>query len=194
MATKPKAEAGKTVFSLKVTLRGARPPIWRRILAPAGMTLADLHDAIQAAMGWDNSHLHVFDVAGRSYGDRASVDDVADENRLTLGGVHKSGVDRFLYTYDFGDDWEHVVAIEKTVPAAEGTTYPRCVAGKRACPPEDCGGVWGYQELLEAIADPGHPQRAERLEWLGEEFDPEDFSVEVADATVRARFGLRKAE
>ncbi len=140
-------------------------------------------------MGWDGSHLHVFDIDGRSYGDRSQVDDVADEGRLTLGGVLKSGVARFGYTYDFGDDWEHTVVIEKTLPAAEGTTYPTCVAGKRACPPEDCGGPWRYRELLDILADPDHPARAESLEWFGEEFDPEDFSVEGASAILAARFG-----
>ncbi len=189
MATKPGTDAGNSIISLKVTLRGAKPPIWRRLLAPANMTLADLHEAIQRAMGWDGGHLHVFDIDGRSYGDRSAVDDVADENRLTLDGVRRSGVARFAYTYDFGDDWEHTITIEKTLPAAQGTTYPACIAGKRACPPEDCGGPWGYQELLDIIADPAHPERVERLEWLGEEFDPEDFSVEVANATLAARFG-----
>ncbi len=189
MATKPKTDAANSIISLKVTLRSTKPPIWRRLLAPANMTLADLHDVIQVAMGWDGGHLHVFDIDGRSYGDRASVDDVADENRLTLGGVRKSGVARFGYTYDFGDDWEHAITIEKTLPAAEGTTYPACIAGKRACPPEDCGGPWGYQELLEIIADPAHPERAERLEWLDEDFDPEDFSLEAVNTRLAGRFG-----
>ena len=189
MAAKARSDAENNIISLKVTLRGTKPPIWRRLLAPADMTLDDLHEAIQAAMGWQGGHLHVFDIDGRSYGDRATVDDVADENRLTLGGVRRSGVARFGYTYDFGDDWEHTITVEKTLPAAQGTTYPACVAGKRACPPEDCGGPWGYQELLEILADPAHPERAERLEWLGEEFDPEDFSVEVANAFLAARFG-----
>jgi len=189
MARKSGTDAGSSIISLKVALRGTKPPIWRRLLAPADMTLGDLHEAIQAAMGWEGGHLHAFDIGGRHYGDRANVDDVADEGRLTLGEVRRSGVARFGYTYDFGDDWEHTVTIEKTLPAAQGTVYPTCVAGKRACPPEDCGGPWGYQELLDIIADPAHPERAERLEWLGEEFDPEEFSVEVANATLAARFG-----
>jgi hypothetical protein len=188
MAREPKGSAGTSVVSLKVTLRGTRPPVWRRLLVPGAMTLGDLHQAIQAAMGWEDDHLHAFDIGGRQYGDRRTTDDVADENRLTLDGVLKSGVTRFGYTYDFGDDWEHSVAIEKTLPAAEGRAYPACIAGKRSCPPEDCGGVWGYQELLEILADPAHPERAERLEWLGEEFDPDDFTVELADAALAARF------
>jgi hypothetical protein len=189
MAKKPETDAANSIVSLKVTLRGAKPPIWRRLLAPASITLADLHEAIQVAMGWQGGHLHVFDIDGRSYGDRASVDDVADERRMTLGAVCRSGVARFAYTYDFGDDWEHVIAIEKTLPAAQAATYPACIAGKRACPPEDCGGPWGYQELLDILADPAHPERAERLEWLGEEFDPEDFPVEEVNARLARRFG-----
>ncbi len=191
MAAKPGTDAENNVISLKVTLRGTKPPIWRRLLAPDAMTLADLHEAIQLAMGWQGGHLHVFDVDGRSYGDRAAVDDVADEKRLTLGGVRRSGVARFGYTYDFGDDWEHTVSIEKTLPAAQGASYPACVAGKRACPPEDCGGPWGYLEMLDILADPDHPERAERLEWLDEEFDPEEFSVEEVNARLARRFGRK---
>ena len=184
----PRAATAKSVVSLKVTLRGTKPPIWRRLLVPGAMTLGALHEAIQAAMGWQGGHLHAFDIGGRQYGDRRTVDDVADENRLTLSGVLKSGVTRFGYIYDFGDDWDHTVAIEKIQPAIDGQAYPACVAGKRNCPPEDCGGVWGYAELLQILADPAHPERAEQIEWLGEEFDPDDFSVDIANATLNARF------
>ena len=187
----PRAATAKSVVSLKVTLRGTKPPIWRRLLVPGAMTLGALHEAIQAAMGWQGGHLHVFDIDGRQYGDRRTVDDVADENRLTLSGVLKSGVTRFGYIYDFGDDWDHTVAIEKIQPAIDGQTYPACVAGKRNCPPEDCGGVWGYEELLQILADPAHPERAERLEWLGEDFDPEDFSIPIANAALTARFNRK---
>ncbi len=184
----PKTGAPDGVVSLKVMLSGTKPPIWRRLLVPGSMTLADLSEAILTAMGWVGGHLHAFDVDGRQYGDPAAVDDVADENRLTLGGVRKSGVKRFGYTYDFGDDWEHVVAIEKTEAPAAGQAYPACVAGARNCPPEDCGGVWGYAELLEILADPAHPEHAERLEWIGEDFDPEEFDVTLADKRLAARF------
>jgi len=113
-----------------------RPPIWRRLLMSSTMTLGDLHQAVQAAMGWRDCHLHAFDIDGQQYGDRHTTDDIADENRLTLNGLLKSGIARFGYTYDFGDNWEHTVAIEKIQPAANGTSYPACVAGKRNCPPE----------------------------------------------------------
>jgi Plasmid pRiA4b ORF-3-like protein len=186
-----KSSTSKSVVSLKVTLRDTKPPVWRRLLVQGGMTLGDLHHAIQAAMGWHDSHLHAFEIDGRQYGDRHTVDDVADENRLTLNGLIKSGIARFAYTYDFGDNWEHMVAIEKAQPALDGKSYPACVAGARNCPPEDCGGSWGYQHLLEVLADPAHPERAEQIEWIGEEFDPNEFSVEIADVTLAARFNRK---
>jgi pRiA4b ORF-3-like protein len=187
----PKIGAADGVVSLKVTLKGTKPPVWRRLLVPGSMTLGDLSEAILAAMGWIGGHLHAFDIDGRHYGDRATTDDVADENRLSLNGVRKSGVRRFRYTYDFGDDWDHTVAIEKTEAPAAGQVYPACVAGARNCPPEDCGGVWGYAELLAILADPDHPEREERLEWVGDDFDPEEFNVPIADGRLAARFNRK---
>jgi hypothetical protein len=194
--TEPGSSATKSgttrgIVSLKVTLAGIKPPIWRRLMVPGTMTLGDLHDAIQAVMGWEDGHLHDFDVDGGRYGDPSTVDYVDDENSLTLNDLTKSGIARFTYTYDFGDDWEHMVAIEKTSSVLDGKSYPTCVAGARNCPPEDCGGPWGYQHLLEVLADPAHPEHAEQIEWLGEEFDPNNFSVEYADATLGARFNRK---
>jgi hypothetical protein len=187
-AVAPKTGAADSVVSLKVTLKGTKPPVWRRLLVPGSMTLRDLSEAILTAMGWMGGHLHAFEVGGRQYGDPATTDDVADEKRLTLNGVLKSGVRRFGYDYDFGDNWEHVIAVEKTIPPVPGQAYPACVDGKRNCPPEDCGGVWGYDELLEILADPAHPEREERLEWIGGDFDPEEFDVSIADKRLAARF------
>jgi hypothetical protein len=116
--------AGETVVALKVTLRDVKPPVWRRLLLPGTMTLADLHEAIQAAMGWHGGHLHAFDVAGRQYGDPRTIDDVADETKLTLNGLLRSGVARFTYTYDLGDNWEHQVLIERTQPALDAGRIP----------------------------------------------------------------------
>lgn len=187
----PKNSASKSVLSLKVTLRDTKPPVWRRLLMQGGMTLGDLHQAIQVAMGWEDSHLHAFDIDGRKYGDRHTGDEVEDERRLTLNGLVKSGVSRFAYTYDFGDSWEHTVEIETTQPAVEAKSYPACIAGKRKCPPEDCGGSWGYEHLLEVLADPAHPEYAEQREWFGDEFDPDAFTVETADAALAARFNRK---
>ena len=146
----------ENLFSLKVTLRGVRPPIWRRLMILGSMTLAGFHEAIQAAMGWEGSHLHTFEIGGRYYGDPDSVDDVINEEQLTMNTVVKSGGRRFNYTYDFGDNWQHEIVIEGKKPPVDGRGYPACIAGKRNCPPEDCGGRWGYQELVAVLADPEH--------------------------------------
>jgi len=181
------ARKAEEVIGLKVTLRGIRP-LWRRLEVPTRLSLGGLHDAIQAAMGWGGHHLYVFDVAGRSYGDPAMVDDVADDERLTVGGVLKAGVRRFTYTYDFGDDWEHEIIIEGKKAALGGRRYPACTAGKRNCPPDDCGGVWGYRDLLAAF-----PEAHERSEWMELDFDPEQFSVEIVDARIGARLKSQPA-
>ncbi len=189
--TAPGRSAGKTVVVLKVTLRDIKPPIWRRLIVPATMTLVDLHEAIQAAMGWAGGHLHDFDIAGRQYGNPQILEDVADETGLTLNGVLRSGVVRFTYTYDLGDNWQHQVLVERTPPALDAGQYPACVAGKRHCPPEDCGGPWGYAELLDVLADPTHPEHADQRAWVGEDFDPEEFDVADADMDVALRFGRK---
>lgn len=193
----PKKPTAAGVLSLKVTLRNTKPPIWRRILMPGSMTLADLHRAIQAAMGWYDCHLHDFDVNGSRYGDPRHTDDfddddVTDESRLRLSALVRSGVTRFRYTYDYGDRWEHEILIEKAPPAGPARDLPACVAGKRNCPPEDCGGPWGYANLLEILANPAHPQHDEQFEWVGGEFDPEEFSAEDADAMLAAAFGRKE--
>ena len=184
-----KAAATGPVVKLKVTLTGLRPPVWRRVLVPDAMTLGDLHGVIQAAMGWDNSHLHDFDIGGARYGDPSNTDEVDDEADIDLADIMKTGVSRFRYTYDFGDDWVHLVTIEGTFPRAEGQPYPACIAGKRACPPEDSGGPYGLAQLLAVKADPSHPDHEEMSEWLDDDYDPEAFSVADADAAVAARFG-----
>ncbi len=187
-----RAKSNDSVLRLKITLRGIRPPIWRRLLVPPVTRLSDLHLGIQIAFGWYNSHLHAFDIGGRNYGDPSDVDDVADETRLTLGGVRRSGVKRFTYTYDFGDDWEHIIDIEGTEPREPGKIYPICVAGRRNAPPEDCGGFIGYAEALSVIGDPSHPEYDEYLERLGEAFEPEAFSLDAINTTLAASFGSRR--
>ena len=118
------------------------------------MTLGDLHMAVQAAMGWENSHLHLFLVGGEQIGDPRQLDEVADEARVTVGELAGRGLKSFAYVYDMGDDWEHAIAIEGSEPIEPGRAYPACVGGKRACPPEDSGGPWGFADMLEAVADP----------------------------------------
>ena len=184
----PKTSAHTNIIQLKVTLRGVRPPVWRRLLMPGTMRLSQLHTAIQAVMGWHDCHLHVFNIGGEPFGDRRSVDDVADEKRPTLNGLLRSSVVRFGYTYDFGDNWEHTIALENSDLAVEGKFYPACSGGKRNCPPEDCGGAWGYERLLAILADPNHPEYADQIDWIGGEFDPNEFNLAHANALLAARF------
>lgn len=177
------------IVSLKVTLLGsAKPPIWRRLHVRGNFSLLHLHVAIQAAMGWEESHMHDFRIGDVRYGNRAQTDEVEDEERIALNQLIKMGVRNFVYTYDFGDDWEHRVVLEKPPPAVAGRVYPACVAGKGRCPPEDCGGIWGYYGLLEILADPSHPEYGDRREWFEGELDPAAFSVAEADAALEARF------
>jgi hypothetical protein len=174
---------------LKVTLNDIRPPIWRRLVLPSATTLEDLHFIIMAAMGWQGGHLHAFHAAERKYSDPSEVDGAADESRMTISGLVRLGVSRFRYTYDFGDDWEHAILIEKKQPPATSPNVAICVAGSRNCPPEDCGGAPGYEELLAALATPDTPESKEWIEAVGKGFDPEEFSVEKTNARMARRLG-----
>jgi hypothetical protein len=136
-------------------------------------------------MGWDNYHLHVFNAGGEEYGDADPELGIRSDGRVKLNDVVRGPKARLQYTYDFGDDWEHLIEVEKALEPEPGVRYPVCIAGKRACPPEDCGGIWGYEELLEVLKDPQHEEYEERLEWLGGAFDPEAFSLEEANARLR---------
>jgi hypothetical protein len=179
----------RPIYQLKVTLRGIRPPVWRRIEVPATITLAALHDVIQAVMGWGDYHLHQFVAGETTYGDRAMLEDfdVRSERTARLAQVAPAVKAKLRYEYDFGDSWEHEVVVEKILTPDPSARYPRCVAGKRACPPEDCGGVWGYANLLEAINDPTQPEHEELLEWVGGSFDPEAFDLEEVNARLQHR-------
>lgn len=165
------------IYQLKITLKGSKPPIWRRVQVRSEITLAQLHEVIQIAMGWTDSHLHQFIVHGPAYG-RPDVEglEVNDEKKAPLWRL--VGLrDTFVYEYDFGDGWEHEIVVEKVLPVGEGVLYPRCLAGKRACPPEDVGGIWGYGNFLIVINNPRHPEHRERLEWVGGAFDPTAFNL-----------------
>jgi len=181
------AAAPSRVYQLKITLSDSKPPIWRRVEVADRITLAQLHDIIQTVMGWTDSHPHIFSVGRVSYGvpDPVFDEDVRDEWRYKLNDVLTAPKQKLSYEYDFGDSWTHEVLLEKVLAPEPGVSYPRCTAGNRACPPEDCGGVWGYADLLEAIGDPKHEQHDESLEWVGGEFDPEQFDVAEVNAALR---------
>lgn len=199
MSTHRKPSATKTakkvVYQFKITLLESRPAIWRRILVPEG-SLDQLHDCIQAAMGWTNSHLHQFEIARKRYGNPELLDDDWSDAKVIssldtqLSGLFggKRPPKKFHYEYDFGDGWEHLIEFEGATPAESGTKYPCCVEGARACPPEDCGGIWGYANFLQAIVDPKHEEHEFYSEWIGGEFDPEEFNA--TESTKAMRKGL----
>jgi hypothetical protein len=171
-------------FQLKITLERIEPKIWRRVMVPGNLNLARLHLVIQDAMGWTNDHLHEFESGRMRFG--PDPDDfgarVEDEKKYTLERLFEAK-DRFRYVYDMGDSWTHEIRVEKVVEV-EGTITPRCMAGERACPPEDCGGAWGYAEMVAALADPKHERHEELLDWVGDDWKPEAFDLEEADRLV----------
>jgi len=193
------------VYQFKVTLEGIRPPIWRRIQVPENYTFWDLHVAIQDAMGWSDSHLHEFDVYDPASGSQERLgiptEDFDFDDEMVPGWSRNISQYFSLenpkagYVYDFGDDWEHTLTLEKILPREKARQYPVCVKGKRACPPEDCGGIWGYEELVEIITDPEHEEYDEMIEWVGEGFEAEAFdakSVEFEDPRERWDFAFRE--
>jgi hypothetical protein len=177
------------IFQIKVTLEGIHLPIWRRIHAPGDLTLPELHAVLQIAMGWTNSHLHGFRVGEQFYTepdpDYADMA-VVDERLVRLHQIAPEVGARFVYEYDFGDSWEHTVVVEQILPSETGVAYPRCIDGKRACPPEDVGGVHGYMEFLVAIHNPRHPEHDEWLDWAGNSFDPEAFDLQKVNQLIQA--------
>lgn len=194
-ATAPAKSARGTVYQLKITLNDIRPPIWRRVQTK-DCTLGRLHDIIQVVMGWEDYHLHEFEIGPQRYGAPEQWQDdfwgdepeMANERKVKLSQLVEQGVKKIRYQYDMGDSWWHTITVEKTLPAEAGVTYPRCLAGERAGPPEDCGGPWGYGDFVAAIQDPKHEQHEELLEWIGGEFDPEAFDLEAVNEELQ---GLR---
>jgi Plasmid pRiA4b ORF-3-like protein len=177
----------RVVYQIKVTLRGSKPPIWRRIQVTSGTTLAQLHRILQRVMGWEGSHLYQFVVGGMEYGDPNMLEEMEGEDarRVTLATPVRGAKAKFHYEYDFGDGWDHELRIEKVLPFEAGKRYPVCLTGKRACPPEDCGGIWGYADFLDAIHDPQHPEHEAMLEWIGGEFDPEAFDLDEVNRDLQ---------
>ena len=190
MPTK-KAPAPAEIYQIKVTLLRTDPPVWRRLLVPAEATLSQLHDVLQAAMGWHDDHLHEFRVGKTRFGpphpDPVGLfmgePPVIDECTVPLSSVLVRVGAKAIYTYDFGDEWEHGIVLEKRLLADPNLTYPLCTAGERACPPEDCGGVYGYYDLVEAIVDPDHDRHEEMLDWIGE-YDPDAFSLDEVNGAL----------
>ncbi|HEY8506101.1 MAG TPA: plasmid pRiA4b ORF-3 family protein [Gemmataceae bacterium] len=179
---------GPTVYQLKVTLAHIKPPIWRRVEVP-DCALAELSKIIQACFGWGGYHLWSFEVGGEEYGPEPAEDlwggpESGDPAEVRLSDLARRRFKKLRYVYDFGDDWRHDVEIEKKFPAEEGVQYPRCTKGKRAGPPEDCGGPYRYPYFLETLRDPTHPEHEEMVEWVGGSFDPEEFDPDAINARL----------
>jgi hypothetical protein len=177
---------GRQIYQLKITLGDVAPPVWRRVLVPGGYTLDRLHRVVQHTMGWQDYHLHSFEIDGAQYGDPDPDGELAlrDELDARLDAVAAKGC-RFTYTYDFGDWWEHHIEVEDVLPADPDERYPVCLGGERACPPEDVGGAYGYADLLSAVADRDHPEHERMRSWLGRDFDPEAFAADIATILLR---------
>ncbi|WP_017658451.1 plasmid pRiA4b ORF-3 family protein [Baaleninema simplex] len=180
----------QSIYQLKITLKGIRPPIWRRVQVHSDATLGHLHWVAQLAMGWMNAHLHSFLIQGVEYGkpmpELGFGDmEMQDEESVKLSTVIPGEKFKFLYLYDFGDGWEHDILVEKVLEAEADIDYPICIKAKRACPPEDCGGAWDYQQLLETIRDPTHPEHEKMREWVGEFFDPENPEFDEIDGLLK---------
>ena len=193
----PRKKESPSVYQLKVTLLGIQPPIWRRIQVPNTLLLCCLHDALQAVLGWTDSHLQQFVKDGKYWGDPEFYEDfddieITDESRVRVGRVLKAEGDALCYEYDFGDNWQHEVLLEKILPSPAVRPRPTCLGGERHCPPEDVGGVSGYEEFLEAILDPTHEEFESYLAWVGGSFQPEEFDVEAVDEVLsRMRWPAR---
>lgn len=176
-----------TTLRLRLDLLGSEPAIWRRLTVPAAISLDRFHDVLQVAMGWSDSHLHRFETGeGARYTvpyPGIPLDGDLDERGVRLGSLLAAPGDALLYEYDFGDGWEHAVVLEATEP--DGPDGAVCLDGAGACPPEDSGGVWTYNEQRPAYADPSHPDHAELAEWLGDPFDPDRFDVAEANRRLR---------
>lgn len=168
----------RRIFHLLVTLSDVAPPVWRRVQVPGGYTLDRVHRVIQHAMGWQDCHLHSFEINGAQYGEPDPDGELLlrDELEIRLDAVVAKGA-RFRYTYDFGDWWEHDVVVEDIGPPEPDVRYPLCSDGASACPPEDVGGAFGYAEFLAAVADPADPRHAEMVATVGTRFDPAAFDA-----------------
>ena len=181
----------KKTYQIQIVLRGSKPKIWRRILVPSDLLLSDFHVIIQITMGWTNSHLHQFIKDRTFYTKRMADDDFwgemdnVDYSKIKISDLLKKEKDRIIYEYDFGDGWCHDIILEKIIVEEEIGQIPMCIKGKRNCPPEDCGGTWGYQDLLHTISNPKHEDYESMIEWLGGEFDPDYFDKNEINAMLK---------
>ena len=178
------------IFELEISICDIKPRIWRRVAVPHDIKLGKLHDIIQIVFGWTDSHLHGFTADdGTIYSQpdpySGDLDGFLDERKAKLTDLVTDEKQSFMYQYDFGDDWIHTAKVTKIYAPVDGIKYPVCLAGKRACPPEDIGGVWGYEELCQALKNPGKEEYEEMLEWMGDDFDLEEFDIDEVNMMLQ---------
>lgn len=171
------------IYQCKITLCKVSPPIWRRFQVRSDITLSDLHEVLQMVMGWENCHLYEFSYGKQRFGEpddeyTSAGIEITDSEKVTFGQVIDRVEEKFNYRYDFGDGWRHEIEVEKIFYPDKALSHPICLEGARACPPEDCGGTWGYEELLEALKNPDHKDHERLTTWVGGHFDPEVFDLE----------------
>lgn len=193
------AGSAQKIVRLKIELSDIDPSIWRRVDVPADFPLCRLHDVIQAVFDWLDYHLHRFEVGDRIYGAPEYEDEDVGGERLysdrniKLGALLDRGVRRFTYRYDFGDDWEHGITVERVLDPEDGVEYPILVDGARRAPPEDCGGAPGFEAFLEAMQDEANEEHEAMMDWYGARFDPDDMALEAVEAMLgRIRASRRK--
>jgi hypothetical protein len=189
-AAPKRASVPADLYLLRVQLAEIEPPIWRRVAVPGRRTLHDLHGILQAAMPWQDYHLYQFEIGATRYEDPNPDDrdpSIPDPRAFTLDQLKLVQGSQFQYTYDFGDDWLHNITVEGVVPLPRDFLIPVCLGGARACPPEDCGGVGGYEELIAALRRPQSAAAREYREWLGGVYDPEELDL----AAINVRLGHR---
>ena len=179
--------AAPAAYQFRVSLVGITPPIWRRLVISNQVTLHKLHMAIQIVGGWWNYHLHVFEIAGTEYGypDPDGELHHLSSARYKLAALPLTSGASFRYVYDFGDHWEHKVVLEEVIPPDQAPPHPVCVAGERAFPHEDCGGVYGYREMVKILRRPRHPEHQQMREWVGPNYDPEAFDLDFVNRQLR---------
>jgi len=184
----PKKENSELIYQMKITLKDVDPSVWRRLQVNGQINLKKLHEVFQIAMGWTNTHLHQFLIGSFWYSvpDEEEDHESLDERKFKLDSLGLEVNQEFEYQYDFGDGWEHVILIEEIFGKDDlHSDVPVCLAGERACPPEDCGGPFGYEDFLKIIQDPVHSEHESMLEWAGGSFDPEAFSLEETNAALK---------
>lgn len=191
MANTPK------IYQLKISLDSIRPQIWRRFQVRSDINLVNLHTAIQPVMGWTNSHLYCFEAYGVEYGDTDLIEpdlEMLDASEFTVEFFFPRSRSKCHYIYDLGDNWQHTIVLEKKLEPEPGENYPCCIDGARNCPPEDCGGIDGYKELLRVLRNPNHEDYQMMRQWAGARWNPETFSCESVNKRMSRRVVLKQSD